>query len=291
LVRREPCRMAIDTTRFAPKLLAASSTTPPGSEKTSPGLCTCNSRRVRASRRTLRSRLGCRIGDGQTPFRTRSRMLANHRRHEAPDFPSTTIAHSATLQVIRSRLGASTAELGQRGHVIPCGHAAQQARLRSACRQWRSTRLTRPFRERAVRAIEHHLIGHQVLPVVRVGIEAEQYRSATCRACARVCMHISASRWSPLASSALPAGLGQSCHCCRSGQWPFGTRVSGGTDPRQPEEESTMTQYPLSVHSVEGEVSAPPTIEQMQHFQKQIGILEEEPNRVRKKRFLTTRAG
>ena len=37
-----------------------------------------------------------------------------------------------------------------------------------------------------------------------------------------------------------------------------------------------MTQYLLSVHSVEGEVSAPMTDEQMQQFYKQIGALEEE---------------
>ena len=37
-----------------------------------------------------------------------------------------------------------------------------------------------------------------------------------------------------------------------------------------------MTQYLLSVHSVQGEVSAPPSEEQMQQFQKQIGILEAE---------------
>jgi hypothetical protein len=37
-----------------------------------------------------------------------------------------------------------------------------------------------------------------------------------------------------------------------------------------------MTQYLLSVHSVEGEASAPPTTEQMQQFQKQIGIIEAE---------------
>ena len=35
-----------------------------------------------------------------------------------------------------------------------------------------------------------------------------------------------------------------------------------------------MTQYLLSVHSAEGEVSAQPTNEQMQQFHTQIGILE-----------------
>jgi hypothetical protein len=37
-----------------------------------------------------------------------------------------------------------------------------------------------------------------------------------------------------------------------------------------------MTQYLLSVHSVEGEVSAPPTSEQMRQFHTQVGILEGE---------------
>ncbi len=37
-----------------------------------------------------------------------------------------------------------------------------------------------------------------------------------------------------------------------------------------------MTKYLLSVHSVEGEVSAPMTDEQMQQSYKQIGTLEEE---------------
>ncbi len=37
-----------------------------------------------------------------------------------------------------------------------------------------------------------------------------------------------------------------------------------------------MAQYLLSVHGVDGEVSAPPTNEQMQQFHKQIGILEAE---------------
>jgi hypothetical protein len=52
--------------------------------------------------------------------------------------------------------------------------------------------------------------------------------------------------------------------------------MSGGTDPPQPQEESTMPQYLLSVHSVEGEVADPMTDEEMQQSWKQIQVLNEE---------------
>jgi hypothetical protein len=52
--------------------------------------------------------------------------------------------------------------------------------------------------------------------------------------------------------------------------------VSGGTNPRQPEEESTMTHYLLSVHTVAGEVGDPMTDEQRQQSWKQIQVLNEE---------------
>jgi hypothetical protein len=51
---------------------------------------------------------------------------------------------------------------------------------------------------------------------------------------------------------------------CQSGHRRFVVGVSGGTDPPQPQEESTMAQYMLSVHSVEGEARESMTEEEMQ---------------------------
>src|SRR5680860_1756020 len=46
--------------------------------------------------------------------------------------------------------------------------------------------------------------------------------------------------------------------------------------PAPATEESTMAQYLLSVHSVEGEVSGPTSAEEMQQFMKRVNALEEE---------------
>jgi hypothetical protein len=52
--------------------------------------------------------------------------------------------------------------------------------------------------------------------------------------------------------------------------------MSGGIDLPEAQEESTMTQYLLSVHSVEGEARDPMTQEEMQQFMERVGVLEEE---------------
>lgn len=53
--------------------------------------------------------------------------------------------------------------------------------------------------------------------------------------------------------------------------------TSGGDRPAfEPQEESTMAQYLLSHHSVEGEARDPMTDEEMQQFMTRINSLEEE---------------
>jgi hypothetical protein len=52
--------------------------------------------------------------------------------------------------------------------------------------------------------------------------------------------------------------------------------MQSGAEPPEPEEEPTMTQYLLSVHSCEDEAREPMTPEQMQQSMHQIGILEQE---------------
>src|ERR1700738_4966377 len=54
-------------------------------------------------------------------------------------------------------------------------------------------------------------------------------------------------------------------------------RVSGGAEPAPTTTgKFTMAEYLLSVHSVNGEVSDPMTNEQMQHYFKQVQVLEAE---------------
>jgi hypothetical protein len=52
--------------------------------------------------------------------------------------------------------------------------------------------------------------------------------------------------------------------------------VNGGIDPPPATEVSTMAKYFLSLHSVEGEVGPSMTDEEMQHYMKQINVLEDE---------------
>src|SRR5438552_4390818 len=62
---------------------------------------------------------------------------------------------------------------------------------------------------------------------------------------------------------------------CQSEPEPFVVGVRGGKCPPITRR-TIMTQYLLSVHSVEGEVREPMTDEQMQKVMQQVGILEAE---------------
>src|SRR5207249_3094121 len=62
---------------------------------------------------------------------------------------------------------------------------------------------------------------------------------------------------------------------CQSGHGPFVVEVRSGTSP-QVMRRTAMTQYLLSVHSVEGEVRAPMTDEEMQQSYKQVNALQDE---------------
>src|SRR5437867_10057430 len=66
----------------------------------------------------------------------------------------------------------------------------------------------------------------------------------------------------------------QRCPACHSGPSPFVVWVRR-EEPAH-DEEDRMTQYLLSVHSVEGEARDPMTEEDMRQFMERVGVLEEE---------------
>src|SRR5438067_13663941 len=83
------------------------------------------------------------------------------------------------------------------------------------------------------------------------------------------------SRHSARQSSSISPRLDFLRRTCRCGRIAFVVRVRGG-NARPSRRRTTMAQYLLSVHSVDGEIREPMSDEEMQQSWKQIQVLEEE---------------